>query len=249
MEKLTTHSYRDRLYKKYITSGSAGLAPAQAADLAPRLPYLRNVVRKFFPTNKNCAVLDLGCGYGALLYVAKIEGYENLNGIDVSAEQVAAARKLGMLQVQQYDIFSFIELQPSNSCDVLIAFDVIEHLTKPEVMRFIDQAYRILKSGGRWIVHVPNGESPFVGRILFGDFTHEQAFTHRSLTSLFKASGFDEVRCFEDMPIVHGFKSFLRHALWRVVRIVLRLYVIIETGDLGKNAIFSQNFLSVASKK
>ena len=125
----------------------------------------------------------------------------NLLGIDTSAEQIAVAHMLGMSQVSQADVFSFIGMQTSNSYDTLIAFDVIEHFTKPEIISIIDETRRILKPGGRFIVHVPNGESPFVGRILFGDFTHEQAFTQRSLTALFRASDFEEIYCYEDVPV------------------------------------------------
>ena len=99
-----------------------------------------------------------------------------------------------------------------------------------------------------WIIHVPNGESPFGGRSRFGDFTHEQAFTRGSLTQLLLASGFATVACYEDAPAAHGAKSRLRALLWRLIRLALRLYLAVETGDTGRNAIFSQNLLAVAVK-
>jgi 2-polyprenyl-3-methyl-5-hydroxy-6-metoxy-1,4-benzoquinol methylase len=240
---------RGRLYDRYISSGSTGLMPKREVDLLPRLPYLRDIVRRCFPKDKHSAILDLGCGYGALVYAALREGYDNLTGVDTSAEQIAAAHMLGISQVSQADVFSYIEKQESNSYDSLIAFDILEHFTKPEIIRVIDEARRVLKPGGRFIVHVPNGESPFVGRILFGDFTHEQAFTQRSLTALFKASDFGEMHCYEDVPVPHGLKSIVRRALWGFIRRLLKFYIIVETGDTGRNMIFSQNLLAVAFKK
>ncbi|OPX35236.1 MAG: hypothetical protein B1H11_09415 [Desulfobacteraceae bacterium 4484_190.1] len=104
------------------------------------------------------------------------------------------------------------------------------------------------KHGGRWIIHTPNAESPFGNRILFGDFTHELAFTRTSLAQILLASGFSRVGCYEDQPVLHGIKSAVRWILWRCIRGVLRLYLAVETGNTGRDAIFSQNFLAVGFK-
>lgn len=131
---------------------------------------------------------------------------------------------------------------------MVIAFDVIEHFTRDELLPFVDEVHRVLKPGGRWIIHVPNGESPFFGSIRYGDMTHELAFTRTSLAQLLLASGFTEMRSFEVQPVVHGAKSALRWLLWRGFRSLLRLYIAAETGDAGGGHIFSQNLLAVAVK-
>jgi SAM-dependent methyltransferase len=138
--------------------------------------------------------------------------------------------------------------QADASVDVVIAFDVIEHFTRDELLPFVDNVRRVLKPGGRWIIHVPNGESPFGGRMRYWDMTHELAFTRTSLAQLLLASGFAEVRCFEDEPVVHGAKSAVRWLLWKGFRGLLRLYIAAETGDAGRQHIFSQNLLAVARK-
>jgi hypothetical protein len=40
-----------------------------------------------------------------------------------------------------------------------------------------DETLKILRLGGRRIIRVPNGVSPFAGVIRYGDLTHELAFT------------------------------------------------------------------------
>ena len=95
---------------------------------------------------------------------------------------------------------------------------------------------------------MPNGESPFGGKVLCGDFTHELAFTRTSLTQVLKVSGFNEVDCFEDTPVVHGVKSAIRALLWRLIRWFWLAYIAIETGGTDRRAIFTQNFLAVAVK-
>ena len=111
----------------------------------------------------------------------------------------------------------------------------------------VDEVCRVLRPGGRWIIHTPNAESPFGMRVRYGDLTHELAFTRTSLAQLL-SSGFSQVSCYEDQPVPHGLKSAVRWALWKVFRTLLRLYVAAETGDSGRDAVFSQNLLCVAFK-
>jgi len=125
---------------------------------------------------------------------------------------------------------------------------VIEHFAKDDLLRLVDAVHRGLRAGGRWIIHVPNGESPFFGAVLHADLTHEQAFTRESMAQLLLASGFRKVRCYEDTPVAHGAKSLVRVLLWRLIRAGLRVYVAAETGDTSPDVIFSRNLLVVATR-
>ena len=241
-------TYRTRIYTHYVDARAQALAPDSLGGLTPRSPALRRLIQKHFPADKSAAVLDLGCGHGALLHFAREAGYSNLRGVDGSPQQVAAARRLGIDGVEEGDLRDALAAQPDASVDVVIAFDVIEHFTRDELLPFVDAVYRVLRPGGRWIIHVPNGESPFAGRMRYGDLTHELAFTRTSLAQLLLASGFAEVRCFEDQPVVHGAASAMRWALWQGFRGLLRLYIAAETGDAGGGHIFSQNLLAVVRR-
>ena len=241
-------AYRTRIYNRYTTARQYTLAPETLDGLKPRVPYLQKLVRRCFPENCNARILELGCGHGALIHVARQMGYRNIHGVDGSPEQVAAARRLGIEGVAQGDVMDALSEQPDGSLDCIVAFDLIEHFTKNELIGLVDEVCRVLKPGGRWIIHAPNAESPFGNRILFGDFTHELAFTRTSLAQLFLSSGFSRVECYEDRPVPHGIKSTVRWILWRCIRSVLRLYLAVETGNTGRDAIFSQNFLAVGFK-
>jgi 2-polyprenyl-3-methyl-5-hydroxy-6-metoxy-1,4-benzoquinol methylase len=241
-------TYRTRIYNQYVQAREKSLAPPTVAELAPRAPTLCRLVRKHFPADKDAAVLDLGCGHGALIHFASQLGYRNVRGVDGSPEQVAAAQQLGIEGVVEGDLQQVLQAQPDTSLDAVVAFDVIEHFKRDELLLFVDEVHRVLKPNGRWIIHVPNGGSPFFGSIRYGDLTHEMAFTCTSLNQLLLSSGFSSVRCFEDTPVVHGAKSAMRWVLWKGFRSVLRLYTAAETGDTGGAYIFSRNMLAVASK-
>jgi SAM-dependent methyltransferase len=238
--------YRERIYRHYVDAATQKLAPDTLEGLAPRRPYLARLVASHFPSARDAAILDLGCGHGALLHAAQEAGYTNLLGIDNSPAQVGAAARLGIKGVRQGDLVETIKTLPAASRDAIIAFDVIEHFTKDELIDVTDEVLRVLKPGGRWIIHVPNGASPFAGVSRYGDLTHELAFTCESLTQLALASGFRSVAFFEDEPVPHGLKSAVRLVLWKAVRAMLRFYLAVETG--AAQPVLTQNMLAVAIK-
>lgn len=240
--------YRNRIYRHCVTSREQVLALATQEGLKSRAPYLTRLIHTHFPVDRRSGILDLGCGHGALVHFARREGYVNIRGVDRSPEQVEAARRLGIEGVEEGDLLAALAAQADGSVDVVVAFDVIEHFTRDELLCFVDQVQRVLRPEGRWIIHTPNGESPFCGRMRYGDITHELAFTRRSISQLLLSSGFSRVQCFEDAPIPHGLKSAVRLGLWQVIRSLLRIYIAAETGDTAGSAIFSQNFLVVAEK-
>lgn len=243
--------YKARIYAHYVhASGDTPLAPSDTGGLKPRQAYLEKLIRDHFPPDKNVVILDVGCGHGALLYFAQKAGYAHGAGVDVSGEQVEAARALGIPGVAQGDLMETLRGLPQGSQDVVVAFDILEHFPPNEQIRFVDEARRVLKpDGGRFIIHVPNGESPFHGRVLYGDYTHERAFTRSSMTQLLRASGFSDVTCFEDAPVSPGIKGFARRVIWKSIRNLLRLYLAAETGRAENDVILSQNFLTVAMRQ
>jgi SAM-dependent methyltransferase len=241
-------AYRGRLYDRYVSDRSEAVAPKTVDGLQPRAAYLRKLIRDQFPANRDAAIVDIGCGHGALIHFAREAGYRNLEGIDGSREQVAAAKRLGINGVREGDLRRDLATMPDASRDVIVAFDVVEHFRKDELLSFVDEVRRVLRPGGRWIIHAANAESPFFGRIRYGDFTHEMAFTRESVCQLLLSSDFARVECYEDAPVAHGVKSSARWVLWKCIRVGLRLWLAVETGDTGGNAIFSQNLLAVATK-
>jgi SAM-dependent methyltransferase len=244
---MTHADFRARIYGQYVHARETALAPSTLEGLASRTPYLQRVIRTHFPADRDARILDLGCGHGTLIFLARQAGYRYAEGVDRSSEQVAEARRLGIDGVREGDLMETLAAMPDGSHQLIIAFDVIEHFTREELLPFIDEVHRALAPGGRWLIHTPNAESPFFGRIRYGDITHEQAFTVTSLNQLFRASGFTEIQCYEDTPVVHGPVSAGRWVVWKVIRAMLQTYLAAETGGTG-GGVLSQNMLAVATK-
>ena len=240
---MTEPSYRERAFDRYVSSGQS--IPT-AADLRARGPFLRRMIRRHFPSARDAAIVDVGCGYGPVLHYAHEAGYTNVTGVDISPEQVEGARSLGIEGVRRGDVTETVRAFPDSSQDVILTLDVIEHFDRDALLPFADDVYRALKPGGNWLINVPNAESPFFGRVRYGDITHELAFTRTSMTQLLSVAGFDRVACYENDPTPHGPASIVRWILWRLFRAGMLVYIVAETGD--RRAVFTQNFLTVGIK-
>jgi 2-polyprenyl-3-methyl-5-hydroxy-6-metoxy-1,4-benzoquinol methylase len=138
---------------------------------------------------------------------------------------------------------SFLKEQ-NKAFDVVFLMDILEHLEKGELLALLDQVYVSLRNDGIIIIHVPNAEGLFGMRIRYGDLTHENCFTSRSIEQALNACGFHHVKCFEDKPVIHGAKSLIRRILWELLTATSRLLLTAETGFT--HHILSQNMLVVA---
>lgn len=240
--------YRDRIYSSYVSSIPNLEKIDNLGLLDKRGPTIKNLIKSFFPKDRQSQILEIGCGHGALIYFAKEMGYVNIAGVDGSLEQVQLAKALNIEDVAEGDLLGKLHSLNKDTLDVVVAFDVIEHFTKEELIELVDAVQRVLRPNGRWIIHAPNARSPFVGAIRYGDYTHEQAFTEASLTQVLKSSGFREVSFFECRPLVHGVKSFIRVMIWRVTRFILTVVNAAETGSFERNAVWTRNLYAIACK-
>ena len=193
-------------------------------------------------------ILELGCGSGTLIGYLMSRGYRNVRGVDASKEQVQLAVDSGLECVTLGDAIEAISRTEPMTEDVVVAFDVLEHLSLPDVISLTSHTLRILKPGGVLILHTPNAGGIFGNMACYGDLTHQTSFTAKSLSQLLRSIGFSQVIMEEDRPIPHGVLSAVRRCCWHLIRPLFRLMYAVETGDLRSRQIFSQNMLTVARR-
>src|ERR1700722_946009 len=230
---------RSRLYEAYA-SQHAGCGGDEAAALV----YRRDL-RPLLSSPAAGPVVDIGCGRGELVRLLQADGFD-AEGIDISPEQAALARAAGVPRVRQGDFRSLLAAQPGRYA-AITATDLLEHLTKPEVLRTFDDVAAALAPGGVFVGRVPNAVSPLGGHIRDGDFTHQTSFTARSIRQLAAAAGFDSVLSRSSAPVAHGIVSATRLMVWQVVSACYRIALTAETGML-RGHIVTQNLTFVARK-
>lgn len=241
-------NYRKAIYDNYardFTNASNAL-DEPAADRW--MKSYRHYLRGWLPEDKNSSILDAACGSGRCLNFLKHAGYQNVIGIDISPDQVQLAAQITP-NVHKANVLEWL-IGKIDCFDLIIGLDIIEHLEKQEVLDFLSLLDSALKSNGRVILQTPNCESVFGSMIRYNDFTHEVGFTPLSLSRLMKITGFTGIECREIGPIGSGYslRSTLRFPIWQLIRFLLKIYNLAETGSIGSN-IYSRVFILSAIKK
>jgi len=238
--------YRTRLYDVYVSTHFRHIRDISLTALEKQARTFRHYYGPLLPRDKNARILDVGCGYGAFLYFLKTEGYRNIEGVDISQEQIDTAKKLGLDNVVCEDALSFLQARPE-TYDCIVAIDFLEHFSKEEVLDILHAIFQALKPGGRLIIQTPNADGPFAGRYRYCDFTHEFALTATSARQILEAVGFRKVQIFAVEPFVHSVPSLFRVLIWKVIKLLLCLYLAAETGVI-RGHILTQNLIAVAYK-
>jgi len=139
---------------------------------------------------KGGRLLDIGCGNGAYLAIMKHLGWE-VAGIEVDPEAARIASSNFDIHVHVGDIATVPF--DAKSFDVITISHVIEDV--PEPVKFLREARRLLKSGGKIVIVTPNLQS--LGARLFGtDWycldppRHLVLLTPRSLGLILEKAGF-----------------------------------------------------------
>ena len=116
---------------------------------------------------KNSKVLEIGLGNGNFLEYAKQNNWD-IFGIETNKSLVKIASQKGFNAIQAQDISLFKD----NTFDLIVAFDVIEHIPQNLLCQFFLEINKKLKSGGFFIARFPNGDSPIGLKNQHGDISH-----------------------------------------------------------------------------
>ena len=129
-------------------------------------------------------VMDLGCGVGVLHHLILKDRKEcELWGVDISEEAVKINKEYNPQGYYQQGYIGSLTGIPQDYFDVVFSGETIEHLDDPNVL--FDDAYRMLKKGGKLIITTPQEkhiESP----------EHLWYFTKDDIITLFTKAGFSE---------------------------------------------------------
>jgi 2-polyprenyl-3-methyl-5-hydroxy-6-metoxy-1,4-benzoquinol methylase len=144
-------------------------------------------------------LLDIGCGSGSFSARFLDAGFA-VAGIDMTEEQVAAARVRG-LDARVHDLGSGPLPFPEQSFDAVFAGEVIEHVV--DTTAFLSDIRRVLKPHGCVVLTTPNLASAENRlRLLFGFYPiwteyrleggqgHVRSYTMKTLVSHLRETGF-----------------------------------------------------------
>lgn len=145
------------------------------------------------PQDKNVAILDAGCGIGALLNYFYRKGYKNLMGVDISEGQINIARQKlpDGIVLARHDLILWLK-RALVSFKVILCHNVIEHLPKEKIVELIKSFADRLDNDGILIIGTSNAHNPLAASVRYNDMTHNISFTPVSLRQVAREGGFDD---------------------------------------------------------
>lgn len=208
---------------------------------------------------ENKSILDVGCGYGYFLAMARKVGWQ-VFGVEITDAAVMGARKkLGESQVF-HGTTSEASL-PENSIDAITLWDVLDMVGNP--LEEIETCYRLLKEGGILGIRVRNllpqkffyyAYLPFrdLGRkfgVKYPSVFHPYCFSPASLKMLLSRVGFEHIQIVNSPltvgdPYGHVVVSGMVTLAKRIIGLISKLVFILS----GKKWIIGPSLLIWAEK-
>jgi len=150
------------------------------ATVTPGSQYYFDQIFSRWP-NKQGKVLEIGYGNGLLLGYFRARGHEVV-GVEINERLVKRANECGFLAYQGA-VWANAELQPQRF-DLVVAFDVAEHMSYEELQKFFSWVRDHLNDAGKLYLRFPEGASPFGLANQNGDFMHVTSLTRPKIEAL-----------------------------------------------------------------
>jgi cyclopropane fatty-acyl-phospholipid synthase-like methyltransferase len=108
-------------------------------------------------------VLNIGCGIGRVEKYLAPQVVE-MHAVDISGEMIARARvrlsELRNVSLREVTPIEFLAAYPAGKFDLVFSLLVLQHLEKEDAFLYLEDARRVLRSGGSLFVQFPNLLSP-----------------------------------------------------------------------------------------
>lgn len=194
--------------------------------------YEQNYLRRM-PARRDARILVVGCGPGYMVEMLVRRGYTGVIGIDSDPEKIELAARR-QLPCEVARVFGFLR-DAAEPFDLIFAEQEINHLTKQEIIGFLETCRGKLAPGGRVIVHSINGANPVTGsEARAGNFDHYNSFTEHSLVQVLEHCGFEDAEAFPlHLYVFYG--NPLNYVAWLLAKLSFmgfRLYFLL----VGKSA-------------
>jgi len=169
-----------------------------AADTS-RLEMYCSVIGNLDPKAPAGTWLDIGCGRGKWLQLARDGGHEAA-GVDSNPAAVQQCRE-GGFQVTEGDALEFLQSTDDGSFAVISAFHVLEHCPFEYCLNLVYQIGRTLKPGGVLLIETPHpGNLLMAAEQFWMDPTHNRPIPLPLMEFLFEYCGIGVIHRFEVNP-------------------------------------------------
>lgn len=235
--------YRETLYSNYFNNHSGrGFENNAQERFNTQKRYFRREILPLLSLDANARIIDLGCGTGSLLSMLQEAGFTNVAGVDVSDAQLEVARQMGVHEVVKADINGYLRSH-REMFDAITGIDIIEHLSKDELVALLKDVMEALKPGGCAVFRTPNADAPLSTLFGRGDFTHETHLNKSSAIQLMRSVGFVNVKVTSGLIFIENpLKEWIRKVIWACTRFRLK-WMLFGSGRTWHEVEFGPNIL------
>jgi 2-polyprenyl-3-methyl-5-hydroxy-6-metoxy-1,4-benzoquinol methylase len=136
--------------------------------------------------------LEIGAGYGYLLYLLKKEGAKEILGLEPGKEGTIGSKKYKIPFVQDF----FPSKLLIKKFDYIFSYAVLEHIENP--LFILKEIFKNLNNDGMVFLAVPDCEKKMmIGDISIISHQHLNYFTENSLRKLMEKAGFKNIKIVE----------------------------------------------------
>ncbi len=176
-----------------------------------------------FSLHENSRVMEIGFGNGAFLAYSNKMKWNTL-GVEVNDDLISLAKRCGYESCRYDNIGNIV----GNQFDLIVAFDVLEHMTHGEINLLIATIGRLLKSGGIFLARFPNGDSPLGMPNQNGDVTHVTSigsrkisyYLHQLLGEIIYIGG--EAQPILGLNLIRSFWQLVLHIIRKIINFMVR---------------------------
>lgn len=208
--------------------------------------FYKNNYLEHVPGQRDAKILVISCGPGYFVNLLVKEGYSNVQGIDSFADKVAYARNHG-LNCEHATAFEYLKENDAH-WDTIFCEQELNHLTKDEIIEFLNLCREKLKPGGTLIAHALNGANPITGaEALAQNFDHYNTFTEYTMRQVLEYTKFEQIRV---IPL--NLYVFWKNPLNYILILLSFLYTTFFRVSFimygKKNKLFTKKIAAVANK-
>jgi len=192
---------------------------------------------------RGLSVGELGYGNGSFAGWVQASGGRWLGREVIPALQTRAAAA-GFATIAPGTTFATVS--GAASIDLVVAFDVIEHLELDAIRSFLQEVKVALKPGGLAVLRLPSGDSPFSSAIYRGDLTHRTLLGSSAIRQLAHEAGLEVRQLRAPVLPMRGYPTIriVRRAAVRVAQSIA--YGFIREILMGNGtAVLSPNMIAV----
>ena len=232
----------NKVYENYLETSAVG-----TEESAWKIEELKVNYSKYFPSDKNACILDIGVGNGEMLHLLKDMGYTNAEGADISQSTINACTARGYKCTLVENTVDFLNLH-KNTFAVISMFHVIEHISKEDIIPLVCACREALTDDGCLILETPNMASYDAAYTRYADFTHVMGYAEPSLRQMLMICGFENIVIFgTDIIFKKTFSNIILKFLNKINKILF--YYLRRTSGLHTKSPLNLFISAIAYKK